>query len=76
MEKTITFTMTETQAKEFEKLLDKTLDLFNRWKKESPERNARFDKNHDEFLKKISEIEQRDEETSKLLAKWAATMEK
>jgi hypothetical protein len=76
MEKTITFTMTETQAKEFENILDKTLEIFNRWKKESSERDARFDKNHKDFLEKISEIEKRDTETSKQLAKWAAAMEK
>ncbi|CAN5853983.1 hypothetical protein BH20ACI4_BH20ACI4_32420 [soil metagenome] len=76
MEKTITFTMTERQAKEFENLLDKTLDIFNRWKKESPERDARFDQHHKDFLEKISEIEKRDQETSKQLAKWAAAMEK
>ncbi len=68
--------MTERQAKDFENLLDKTLDVFDRWKKESPERDARFDKNHKDFLKKISEIETRDKETLKQLAKWAATMEK
>lgn len=76
MEKTFTFTMTESQAKEFENLLDKTLEILNRWKKESPERDARFDKNHEDFLKKVSEIEKRNEETSRLLAKWATTMEK
>lgn len=76
MEKTITFTMTESQAREFEKLLDKTLEIFNRWKKESSERDARFDKNHKDFLEKISQIEKRDKETSKQIAKWAATMEK
>lgn len=76
MEKTITFTMTERQAKDFENLLDKTLDVLNRWKNESPERDARFDKNHEDFLEKISEIEIRDEEISKQMAKWAATMEK
>lgn len=76
MEKTITFTMTESQAKEFENLLDKTLETLNKWKNESFERNARFDKNHEDFLKKVSEIENRNQETSKLLSKWATAMEK
>jgi hypothetical protein len=76
MEKTFTFTMTESQAKEFESLLDKTLEIFKRWERESPERNARFDKNHEEFLKQISEIDKRNKETSKILAEWEAEMNK
>lgn len=76
MEKTITFTMTESQAKKFEDLLDATLEIFKRWERESPERDARFDRQHEEFLKKIAEIEKMSEETSRRLAKWRTEMEK
>lgn len=76
MEKTITFTMTESQAKRFEELLDATLEIFNRWERESPERDARFDRQHKEFLKKIAEMEKMTEQTSQRLAGWKADMEK
>lgn len=76
MEKMITFTMTESQAKKFEKLLDATLEIFNRWQKESPERDARFDRDHEETMKRLAEFRKDSEQTSQLLAKWKAEMEK
>ena len=76
MEKTITFTITESQAKKLEKLLDATLEIFKRWEKESPERDARFDREHEETMKKIAEMRKDSEQTSLLLAKWKAEMEK
>lgn len=76
MEKTFTFTMTESQAKKFEKLLDATLEIFNRWEKESPERDARFDREHEETMRKLAEFRKDSEPTSQLLAKWKAEMKK
>lgn len=75
MEKTITFEITESQAKRFEKLLDATLEILNRMEKESPEREARFDKYHEEFLKNIAETEKMMEQTSRRLDKWIASLE-
>lgn len=49
MEKTIKFEMTESQAEKFEKLLDATLEVLTRLEKESPERQARAEKHHEEF---------------------------
>ena len=76
MEKTITFTMTESQAKKFEQLLDSTLEIFNRWEKESPERDARFDREHEETMKKLVKLRKDSEQAAPLLAKWKAEMEK
>jgi len=76
MEKTITFTLTESQAKKLEQLLDSTLEIFNRWEKESPERDARFDREHKETMKKLIKLRKDSEQTSQLLAKWKAEMEK
>jgi len=76
MEKTITFEITESQAEKFEKLLDNTLEILNRMEKESPERNARFDKTHEEIMRKISEAEKITEQTSKRMAKWEVPSEK
>jgi hypothetical protein len=42
MEKTITFEMSEKEAKNFEKLIDETLNVLRRLEKESPEREARI----------------------------------
>lgn len=76
MEKTITFEMTESQAKKFEKLLDDTLEVLNRMEKESPERNARFDRTHEEIMRKITEAEKITERASKRMAKWEIPLEK
>lgn len=75
MEKTITFTMTESQAKKIENLLDAASEIFKRWEKESPERNARLDREHEETMKKLDELRQDYEQTSPLLAKWKTEME-
>ncbi len=42
MEKTITFEMPESEAKNFEKLLDTTLKALRRMEKEGPERATRI----------------------------------
>lgn len=70
MEKTITFEITESQAQKFEKLLDDTLEILNRMEKESPERNARFDKTHKEIMQKLADTQKQMEQTSRRLAKW------
>ena len=75
MEKTIKFEMTKSQAEKFEKLLDATLEILNRMEKESPERQARSEKHHKEFMKNIAEMEKKTEQTSRLLSKWTASLE-
>ena len=75
MEKTITFTMTESQAKSVEKLLDEFIGLSKRWQKETPERDARLDREHKERMKKLTELRKDSEQTSHLLAKWKTEME-
>ena len=75
MEKTITFEIPESEAKRFEKLLDATLEILNRMERESPEREARFDKHHEEFLKNIAETEKMMNQTSRRLDKWIASLE-
>lgn len=74
MEKTITFTITESQLKELESVLDEVLAKFEKWEKENPIRDAQFDKHHEEFLEKIAEIEENSKHTSKILAKWETSM--
>ena len=76
MEKTITFEITESQAQKFEKLLDDTLEILNRMEKESPERNARFDKTHNEIMQKLADTKKQMEQTSRRLAKWELPLEK
>jgi len=76
MEKTITFEMTDSQAEKFEKLLDETLEILGRMEKESPERDARFDKTHEEIMRKITETEKIMERTSQRMAKWGIPLEK
>ena len=76
MEKTITFEITESQAQKFEKLLDDTLEILNRMEKESPVRDARFDKRHEDFMKKIAETKKQMDQTSKRLEKWKMSLEK
>lgn len=76
MEKTITFEITESQAQKFEKLLDDTLEILNRMEKESPERDARFDKRHEEFMKNIAETQKKMDQTSRRLDKWLMSLEK
>ena len=67
MEKTITFEMTESQAQKFEKLLDATLEILNRMKKESPERDARMDKMQAETRKNLAEAERNLKQASERL---------
>lgn len=76
MEKTVTFTMTENQAKKIEELLDTTLEIFRRWEKESPERDARFDRQHEETMQKLVELQRDSEQTWQFLAKWRSESEK
>lgn len=74
MEKTITLTITESQLKELENVLDEVLEKFEKWEKENPIRDAQFDKNHEEFLEEIAEIKKNSKHTSKILAKWETAM--
>ncbi len=76
MEKTITFEMPESEAKNFEKLLDATLEILNRMEKESPERDARMDKHHEEFERNLAETKKIMERTSQRMAKWGIPFEK
>ena len=76
MANTITFEMTETQAQKFEKLLDDTLEILNRMEKESPERDARFDKHHEEIVRKIAESERIMKRVSERMAKWELPLER
>ncbi len=76
MEKTITFEITESQAQKIEKLLDDTLEILNRMEKESPERDARFDKRHEEIMQRLAETGEAMEQTSKRMAKWGIPLEK
>ena len=76
MANTITFEMTETQAQKFEKLLDDTLEILNRMEKETPERDARFDKMHEETQKKFTEIERLMKQTDQRMAKWGIALKK
>lgn len=75
MEKTIKFEMTESQAEKFENFLDATLEVLTRLEKESPERQARAEKHHEEFCREIAETKKMMEETSNRMAKWEAEME-
>ncbi len=75
MANTITFEMTETQAQKFEKLLDDTLEILNRMEKESPERDARFDKMYEETQKKFTEIERTMKQTDQRMKKWGIGLE-
>ena len=76
MANTITFEMTETQAQKFEKILDDTLEILNRMEKETPERNARFDKHHEEFQRTMADTEKMMERLSQRMAKWELPLEK
>ncbi len=76
MEKTITFKMTESQAEKFEKLLDDTLEILDRMEKESPERDARFDKHHEDFMRNLAETKKIMERTEQRMAKWGIPLEK
>ncbi len=64
MEKTIKLEIPESQAKKFESLLDKTLEILNRLEVEAPKRDKRkkflqknIDKNIAETQKNMSEID-------------------
>lgn len=76
MEKTITFEITESQAEKFEKMLDATLEILNRMEKESPEREAQFDKTHEKIMRKIADTEKIMERTSQRMARWGIPLEK
>lgn len=75
MEKTIKLEITESQAKKFESLLDKTLEILNRWESESPERERNLDLRYRENLKKLSKSQETKTEADKILAKWQKEME-
>ncbi|MGI8669264.1 MAG: hypothetical protein ACR2J3_05355 [Aridibacter sp.] len=75
MEKTIKLEITESQAKKFESLLDKTLEILNRWESESPERDRNLDLRYRENLKKLSKSREIQTEADKILAKWQKEME-
>lgn len=76
MANTITFEMTETQAQKFEKMLDDTLEILNRMEKESPERDARFDRMYEETQQKFTEIEILMKQTDQRMEKWGIGLEK
>ncbi|MCY7346406.1 MAG: hypothetical protein LH614_09335 [Pyrinomonadaceae bacterium] len=76
MEKIITFEITESQAEKFEKMLDATLEILNRMEKESPERAARFDKHHEDFMRNLAETKKIMERTEQRMAKWGIPLEK
>ncbi len=76
MEKTITIEMTESQAEKFEKLLDDTLEILNRMEKEGPERDARFDEHHEDFMRNLAETKKIMERTERRMAKWGVPLEK
>lgn len=76
MANTITFEISESEQRKFEELLDETLKVLRRMEKESPERDARFDRRHEEFMQNISETEKMMKQTSRRLAKWKIPLEK
>ncbi len=76
MEKTITFEITESQAQKFEKVLDDTLEILNRMERETPEREARSRKYHEDFEKSLAETKRIMEQTSQRMAKWGMPLEK
>lgn len=76
MEKTITFELPESEARNFEKLLDATLEILNRMEKESPERDARMNKYHEDFERNLAETKKIMERTSKRMARWGIPLEK
>ena len=76
MANTVTFEMTENQAQKFEKMLDDTLEILNRMEKESPERDARFDRMYEETQKKFTEIERLMKQTDQRMKKWGIGLEK
>ena len=69
MEKTVTFEMPESEAKNFEKLLDATLEILNKMKRESPERDARMDKMQTETRKNLAAAEKNLKQVSERLNK-------
>lgn len=74
MEKTITFTITESQLNELESILDEVLTKFEKWEKENPIRDSQFDKHHEEILEKLAEMEKNSQHTSHIFAKWEHSM--
>lgn len=74
MEKTINLEITESQLKQFESLLDKTLGILNRWEVESPERDRNLDLRYRENMKKLKDSQEKKTEADKLLAKWRKEM--
>lgn len=75
MEKTITFTITESQAKSFEKLLDATLKILNEMEKNAPDRDARLDKMQEEFERQLAETKEIMSRTSQRMEKWELPLE-
>lgn len=68
MEKTVTFSMTENQAKEMESLLDKTLYALKRLEEDGPKRDVRVDELQMQTAKKLDAVEIRLKEISKIHA--------
>ncbi len=58
MEKTINLKMTENQAKTFESLLDKTIEVLQRLETESPQRQAKINESQENTEKIKAEIYQ------------------
>ncbi len=75
MEKTIKLEVTESQARKFESLLDKTLEVLNRWETESSERDRNLDLRYEQNIRKISEFQETETEADRILAKWQKEME-
>ncbi|CAN5744349.1 hypothetical protein BH24ACI2_BH24ACI2_06590 [soil metagenome] len=76
MANTITFEIPESEAKQFEKMLDATLEILRRMEKESPERDARIDKMHEETVRNLAEAEKTMERVSRRIADWGISPEK
>ncbi|HSK71509.1 MAG TPA: hypothetical protein VK892_07435 [Pyrinomonadaceae bacterium] len=76
MANTVTFEMSENQARDFEKLLDATLEILRRMEAESPERDARIDKMREETRRNLDEAEKIMKGVSKRLANLEISLEK
>lgn len=76
MANTVTFEMSENQARDFEKLLDATLEILRRMEAESPERDARIDKMREETRRNLDEAAKTMKGVSKRLANLEISLEK
>ncbi len=74
--KTINFTMTESQAEKFEKLLDDNLEIFERWEKESPDRDADFDRRHEEIMAELQGLHKKMDKTAEIISRWEMPLDK